>query len=337
MPLLALCHPPLSSTLHWNGFFNSYLTCNLLCFVLPLVPWKQLGSWSPVSLQWFPEPSGQRNNAATCWGLSPPGPQPTNPLALCPEPASLRPPLLHSRVCPSPLAADSPCPHRRHVCHPVLGSCQASSRISSINSPGVCLAAEHIRGTRKWWPPLLLSPSRLSLVLTEETRSCSCWPSAAGSSLHARALPPMPHFTDGGRLFGQGLRLGEGQDLGLKLQGSTAIPLLTLLCRLGASRDWSVSSQLVEGPGRQDHVSSIRPGAPEGEQVFPPSDWVLQRAGSHLCYQTGSPLSQSHGSSIRLGLLRARPCLCQTMSEERQDCVQELLKAGPRLHQIGNF
>lgn len=59
--------PPLSSTLHWNCFFNSYFPRRLLRFALPPVSWEQFVSWSPIFLQGFPGPSRQRDTAATLW------------------------------------------------------------------------------------------------------------------------------------------------------------------------------------------------------------------------------------------------------------------------------
>ena len=95
-------------------------------------------------------------------------------------------------------------------------------------------------------------------------------------------------------------RVGEGQDLALKPQGSEATPLITRTYRLGASRGWSVPPSSGWRWALQDYVS-IRLRALESKYIFPPSDWVLQRAGSRLLHQTESSLSQSYASPFRLG------------------------------------
>ena len=155
--------------------------------------------------------------------------------------------------------------------------------------------------------PLLLP--KLSL----RAKHCPKLPPCQGSATHALghmlSYPP-PHFTDGRSLLGQGLRVGEGLDLALKLRGAKATPSITTRYRLGASREWSVLPPSGWGSGRpvldweplkastyflcqtgyfegQSYSSSIRLEAPKVRAVPLPSDWEPINACTHLLRQTG--------------------------------------------------
>ncbi|KAF6306511.1 hypothetical protein mRhiFer1_008616 [Rhinolophus ferrumequinum] len=82
-----------------------------------------------------------------------------------------------------------PFPLELHVCHLVLGSCQASSSISSISSPGDCLAAgAHQRDWDWGWPPSCWSALLPEPGLHKEDEG----PGTAPDFLHSRARCPLP-------------------------------------------------------------------------------------------------------------------------------------------------
>lgn len=135
-----LCRLPPGESLSFS------VPCRLFCFVPPPVTWEQFCSWPPSPLWGFPGPAsrGTTTRLGSVMCADPPEPLPAPPSL--PSPPHPRP--SETALPPLLLTVSPPFPHELHVCHLVLGSCQASSRISSINSPRSCLAAGAYR--RDW-------------------------------------------------------------------------------------------------------------------------------------------------------------------------------------------
>lgn len=126
------------------SFILSPLQALLLCS-----PTRDLGAvllLAPSPLWGFPGPAsrGTTTRLGSVMCADPPEPLPAPPSL--PSPPHPRP--SETALPPLLLTVSPPFPHELHVCHLVLGSCQASSRISSINSPRSCLAAGAYR--RDW-------------------------------------------------------------------------------------------------------------------------------------------------------------------------------------------
>ena len=146
------------------------LPLRLLHFFLPPHDLGAVLLLASISLWGLPGPSKQRGTATHLGAVM----CVDSPASACSPPPTTLPSLplehshththAHKHTCclelPPPLLLTVPFSHELHVCHLVLGNCQASSRIS-INSPGAWLAAgAHQRDWGRGWLPLLLEPAR---------------------------------------------------------------------------------------------------------------------------------------------------------------------------------